>query len=285
MDYPKSLPGIGLVGGKFADGDPVTGTAGSWIAAAWANAVMDELLNVITAAGLVPAEAQLDQLEQAITILARRSGVATFAEIDALTQDEGPIFCSDMAGDMYVWVSTSYFTGYRNPRSGLWYGGASDAPEAWELLANGGTWSTSNPKHARVIARYREWGRTVASGSWTKGWNHIADLGGGNWKAPDLRDVFQRMSGTDADTANARPVGEHQTDAQQNITGAVAAVARTLLSPATGALVATASSNPSTLNVGSNQNTFDISIDSSLVARTSSETRSANTAVAPVILV
>src|SRR5690606_4694568 len=93
---------------------------------------------------------------------------------------------------------------------GLWYGGASDTPGAWELLATGGTWTTSNPKHARVIARYREWGRTVASGAWTKGWNHIADLGSGNWKAPALRDVFQRMSGTDADTANARTVGSYQ---------------------------------------------------------------------------
>lgn len=135
---------------------------------------------------------------------------ATFAEVDALTEDQGPIIVTDMAGDLYVWTESAYFTGYRNPRSGLWYGGANDTPEAWELLATGGVWSESDPKHARVIARYREWGRTVAAGAWTKGWNHIADLGGGDWKAADLSDVFQRMSGTDADTANPRLVGSWQ---------------------------------------------------------------------------
>ena len=60
----------------------------------------------------------------------------------------------------------------------------------------------SNPKHKRVIAWFQEQGLTIASGSWAKGFGYVADLGGGNWKAPDLRDVFLRMAGTDADTAN-----------------------------------------------------------------------------------
>lgn len=66
MDYPKSLPGIGLVGGKFVDANPTTGAPGSWIAAAWANSLMDELLGVINAAGLVPSEADNGQVFQAL---------------------------------------------------------------------------------------------------------------------------------------------------------------------------------------------------------------------------
>lgn len=69
MDYPKSLPGIGLIGGKFSDANPVTGTPGSWIAAAWANALMDELLGVITDAGLTPSEEDNGQVLKALKAL------------------------------------------------------------------------------------------------------------------------------------------------------------------------------------------------------------------------
>lgn len=69
MDYPKSLPGIGLAGGKFADANPTTGAPGSWISAAWANSLMDELLGVISGAGLTPSEADNDQTLKAVKAL------------------------------------------------------------------------------------------------------------------------------------------------------------------------------------------------------------------------
>lgn len=39
MDYPKSIPGVGLVNGGFVDENPVAGTPGSLIPAAWGNSV------------------------------------------------------------------------------------------------------------------------------------------------------------------------------------------------------------------------------------------------------
>ncbi|QWA30505.1 hypothetical protein [Pseudomonas sp. RC3H12] len=66
MDYPKRIPNVGLVGGKFADENATTGQPGSLIPAAWGNAVSDELLNVIKAAGLTPSEDNNAQLLQAI---------------------------------------------------------------------------------------------------------------------------------------------------------------------------------------------------------------------------
>ncbi|MDH0362782.1 hypothetical protein [Comamonas aquatica] len=84
MDFPKSVPGVGLVDGKFADEDAALGRQGSLIPAAWGNAVTGELLNVIEAAGLEPDEAQTDQLLAAIRALvpersafARITGAAT----------------------------------------------------------------------------------------------------------------------------------------------------------------------------------------------------------------
>lgn len=66
MDYPKSVPSIGLVNGKFVNENTATGTPGSLIPAEWGNSVTEELLKVITQAGLLPDEANHQQLNLAI---------------------------------------------------------------------------------------------------------------------------------------------------------------------------------------------------------------------------
>ena len=66
VDYPKSVPGIGLVNGKFVDENTASGTPGSLIPSTWGNSLTDELLNVIEAGGLVPSEGERDQLLEAI---------------------------------------------------------------------------------------------------------------------------------------------------------------------------------------------------------------------------
>lgn len=62
MDYPKSVPSVGLVNGQFADEDPVAGKPGSLIPAAWGNGVTQEILGVVQAAGMTPSEASNNQL-------------------------------------------------------------------------------------------------------------------------------------------------------------------------------------------------------------------------------
>ncbi|WP_368655380.1 hypothetical protein ABRY94_11660 [Castellaniella ginsengisoli] len=134
----------------------------------------------------------------------------TFAQVNALAADQGPIIVTDMGGMLWTWVSTAYFTGYRNPLCATIPQHFAATARAWEMPVTGGVWSESDPKQRRLIAWFREQGLTVASGSWAKGWGRIADLGGGDWKAPDLQDVFFRMAGTDADTANAAGPGEYK---------------------------------------------------------------------------
>lgn len=75
MDYPKSVPNIGLVDGKFIDENTATGQVGSLIPCAWGNSVTDEILNVISGAGLVPSEPIHNQLLAAIQLLMRGSVV------------------------------------------------------------------------------------------------------------------------------------------------------------------------------------------------------------------
>lgn len=73
MDYPKSVPSVGLVGGKFVDENQATGVVGSLIPSQWGNAVTDEMLAVIKAAGLSPDEANNDQLLLALQALIKKS--------------------------------------------------------------------------------------------------------------------------------------------------------------------------------------------------------------------
>ncbi|MBV4476132.1 gp53-like domain-containing protein [Pseudomonas botevensis] len=66
MDYPKSVPGVGLVNGRFVDEDPLAGTPGSLIPATWGNGVTQEILGVVQAAGMTPDEANTHQLLDAL---------------------------------------------------------------------------------------------------------------------------------------------------------------------------------------------------------------------------
>lgn len=94
MDYPKSVPNVGLVNGKFVDENTTTGQVGSLIPSGWGNAVTDELLNVIRAGGDEPAEAEHDQLLAAIKVIVRdsippeqiRTTLAQYGITDAYTK-------------------------------------------------------------------------------------------------------------------------------------------------------------------------------------------------------
>lgn len=218
-----------------------------------------------------------------------RSGIpgATFADIDALTEDDGPIIVTDMACVApWVWTNTAYFTGYRNPLCATIPQHFATAPRAWEISVTGGVWSVDDPKAKRVIAWFREQGHVVAVGDWATGWGRIADLGGGNWKAPDLQDAFLRIAGTDRDTANAAAVGVYQSDALQNITGVFGPSWTQGTAPTgNGVFGVNAKTNASLNSTGSSASFTSFDLDASRVARASSETRPEGVRVSPAILI
>ncbi|RON56982.1 phage tail protein [Pseudomonas frederiksbergensis] len=93
MDYPKSIPSVGLVNGRFVDENPVTGSPGSLIPAVWGNAVTQEILSVVAGAGMAPSEADNGQLFKAIqTIIGMtspmRSVVTRLAASKVLAPEE-----------------------------------------------------------------------------------------------------------------------------------------------------------------------------------------------------
>lgn len=108
MDYPKSVPSVGLVGGKFVDEDPLSGSPGSLIPAQWGNGVTEEVLNVITAAGMVPSETDNTQLRAAIATLAGCTGymknaslVVSVASASATFTASEVIVSSMLGGKLY----------------------------------------------------------------------------------------------------------------------------------------------------------------------------------------
>ena len=137
---------------------------------------------------------------------------ATFAELDAATSDQGPAICTDMGGYLYKWVETAYFSGYRNVRIGELPDSFATINNAWWMAATGGVWNEADPKQRRLIAWFREQGQVMAAIDWAPRWGRIADLGGGDWKAADLQNVFKRYAGTDADTANPAGAGSYKGD-------------------------------------------------------------------------
>lgn len=83
MDYPKSVPSVGLVNGKFVNEDVIAGLPGSLIPAVWGNSVTDELLNVVKSVGLEPSESDATQLLQAVKKLSQAGEDKHAADIGA----------------------------------------------------------------------------------------------------------------------------------------------------------------------------------------------------------
>lgn len=209
LDYPQ---------GSFKNRTSPNAQDGTFLEQDWANDMLAFFQALMSDAGMVANNvvdtARASQYFDALVKTIKGNAIpgATFAEVDALTADEGPIIVTDMGCMPWVWTETVYFEGYRNPLCGETPQSFAPTPRAWEMAVTGGVWSESDPKQKRLIALFRERGHVVAAGDWAKGWGRIADLGGGDWKAPDLQDVFLRMAGTDADTANPRLVGSWQAD-------------------------------------------------------------------------
>ena len=125
------------------------------------------------------------------------------------TQDIGPIIVAECS-EVWTWVSTQYYTGYRSPLCGRPVDGHTVTPLASEVDAVGGELSKTD--YARLWGYARENNLVVSDAVWTanRGAHYFADVSGTTFRVPDLRNMFRRYTGTDADTANARVLGSRQ---------------------------------------------------------------------------
>ncbi|VVE55317.1 hypothetical protein PIN31009_04956 [Pandoraea iniqua] len=143
-----------------------------------------------------------------LAVFAKRSDYPRLYSITALpTQNIGPISVAE-AGEIWIWSASAYFTGYRSPLCGRPIDGHTLTPLASEIDAVGGT--LSKTAYAGLWGYAQENGLVVAAGAWTAAMHKFVDLGGDNFRCPDLRNQIRRYTGTDADTGNARTLGTKQ---------------------------------------------------------------------------
>ncbi|WP_241132513.1 phage tail protein, partial [Achromobacter insuavis] len=200
MDFPKSVAGVGLVGGRFVNEDPVAGRPGSLIPAEWGNALTDEVLAVIGAGDLDPDEQDNGQLLKAINriISLALEGRPMVYSINQLpTVNRGPIIVAECS-EVWIWVAGAFFTGYRSPLCGRPLDGHTGAPLPSEVDAIGGL--LSKVDYARLWGYAQEQGLVKTEAVWlaNRGAHWFSDFSATQFRVPDLRDMFRRFTGTDA---------------------------------------------------------------------------------------
>ncbi|MGE8565465.1 MAG: hypothetical protein ACN6PV_03325 [Achromobacter sp.] len=125
------------------------------------------------------------------------------------TTNIGPILVAEVA-EVWVWVSTSFYTGYRSPLCGRPLDGHTIAPLPNEVDAVGGILQKS--AYAALWGYAQENGLVLTQANWEarRGGHYFVNIDADTFRVPDLRDMFRRFTGTDADTANARELGSRQ---------------------------------------------------------------------------
>jgi len=179
MDYPKSVPSVGLVNGKFVDENPVAGTPGSLIPAIWGNSVTDELLGVIKGAGVTPDEVDLGQLLLAVRKI-NQSGLVDYAvdtgTANAYRANYAPVVVNLVDGLVLRFKAVNANTGASTfsandlPAKPI-VGVDHNAVQEGEITASGDVWV--------------QWNSSVASGVWVM----IASTGMVKQTGSDIGDI------------------------------------------------------------------------------------------------
>ncbi|WP_343742291.1 phage tail protein [Herbaspirillum huttiense] len=107
-------------------------------------------------------------------------------------------------------VGTGEFHGYRTLRCGALEFGTTAAPRSYEADLVGGLGSKAS--QASIWAWAQQNGHAVAAGAWTTKVFKFADVDANTFRFPDLRDVFARFAGTDADSGQAVALGSYKAD-------------------------------------------------------------------------
>lgn len=195
----------------FANGDPIVGVPATDLEAEWFDSIQEEIAAVVELGGNeLDPEDNTQLLTAIMRLLAKRPLVCSITDLP--TEAVGPIIVAECS-EVWVWTNTAYFTGYRSPLCGRPVDGHTLAPLVSEVDAIGGV--LPKVPYARLWAYAQENGLVVSQATWTAniGGHFFVDVDADNFRVPDLRNMFRRYTGTDADTANARALGTKQADA------------------------------------------------------------------------
>ncbi|WP_413460233.1 phage tail protein [Herbaspirillum huttiense] len=268
------IDGPGHDNNRWVAEDPTTNRPPTEFTAEFNNAIQEEICSFIEWAGLALNKGDNTQLRQAI--LAKFGAIYSISALP--TSNKGPIIVAEV-GEVWIWSTSAYFTGYRSPLCGRPVDGHTFAPLPSEIDATGGV--LSKAAYAGLWGYAQENSLAITQANWTAniGGHYFVDVDANTFRIPDLRNMFRRYTGTDADTANARALGSRQLDAIQNITGTWSNVILRDTTNASGAFAAGPGNGSGATGTSGSGNGF--TFDASRVVRTSSETRGRNVAYVP----
>ncbi|RJX32345.1 MAG: phage tail protein [Oxalobacter sp.] len=193
----------------FRDGNKAAGIQATQLSALWCNHLQEAIIRTIEAAGLPLSDTDFDQFPNALMALITANSANSYSINNLPTTDIGPVLVIECA-EVWLWSTSAYFTGYRSPLCGRPLDGHTVTPLVSEIDAVGGT--LSKAAYPQLWGYAQENALVVAVGDWIAGTHHFVDLGGDDFRVPDLRNQFRRYTGTDLDTANATLLGGYKAD-------------------------------------------------------------------------
>lgn len=195
------------------------------------------------------------------------------------TYNAGPLMIAE-AGEMWLWTSTAYYTGYRSPLCGRPLLGHTPNPFVNEVDAVGGL--LSKAAYPALWGYAQEAGLVVSQAVWTAniGAHYFVDVNSTQFRVPDLRDMHMRFTGTSAE-GGPRALGTKQLDASQRLQGVLGAPQEIGVNGVFAALPGTTTQFAASPT--SAQSFTQIQMDTARTSRVSSETRGVNVAFHPRI--
>lgn len=190
--------------GFFSPGNPATGQQSTRVTYEWTNAVQEELVNVITRAGLTLDKKQNNQLLEALKRL--------FLGADT-------VFTPYELCEFYFFRHPTLKAGFQPAHGGLLANAATLYPDAWAYLQ-----TVEGQKLCKTEAQWQAmttavWA-TLADGT-KVGWNgiggapyYVPNTATGALRLPDLRGMYAEAAGYDA-----LSVGGTHGDGNRNVVG------------------------------------------------------------------
>ena len=206
---------------RFTEGDPTIPVPATTVTAAWLNGVQEELLAILTAAGIAPDKANNAQVLAAILklIADETPGIAT-SLVNGICRPDGVTLKIDLSGKLSVVQIEKYdladFYLFRHPTlksnfaplqggliTGLYQGKNITEYPIWAYL--------QTAEGQLLLKTEAEW-QAMSTATWatladgTKvGWNgiggvpyYVQDLATGTLRLPDVRGMYAEASGYDS---------------------------------------------------------------------------------------
>ena len=201
---------------RFTEGDPTIPVAATTVTAAWLNAMQEEAVAVLAAAGIAPDKANNAQMLAAILklIADETPGIATAIK-NGIGRPDGITITIDangkytattrphFLGEIYYFRHPSLRTGFAPCQGGIIANAVTQYPEIWAYMqtAEGQLLLKTEPEWQAMSTA--TWA-TLADGT-KVGWNgiggvpfYVQDLANGTLRLPDLRGMYAEAAGFDS---------------------------------------------------------------------------------------